>query len=77
MAIDRSGQRRPEMAAAELDAYLREFRAGGYPVARVVHVACARCGGSVFGGCTADGVLGVYADWKIDYSPSGYLRARV
>jgi hypothetical protein len=27
--------------------------------------------------CTADGVLGVYADWKIDYSPSGHLMARV
>ncbi|TYB90925.1 hypothetical protein FXF53_30745 [Micromonospora sp. WP24] len=27
--------------------------------------------------CTADGVFGVYADWKIDYSPSGQLMARV
>ena len=145
MAIGRSGQRRPETAAAELDAYLREFQAGGYPVTQVVHVACARCGGSEFGvrvdddagyadrtcqlcgdrcvmldapdvaedadpgdaacpcggerfdvgvgfalradgevrwvsvalRCTADGVLGVYADWKIDYSPSGHLLARV
>ncbi|MFC3499986.1 hypothetical protein ACFOOK_03240 [Micromonospora krabiensis] len=145
MAIDGSGQRRPKTAAAELDAYVREFRAGGYPVPRVVHAACARCGGSEFrvrvddeagyadrtchpcgdrwvmldgldvaedadpgdaaclcGGerfdvavgftlcedgevrwgsvglrCTADGVLGVYADWKIDYSPSGHLMARV
>ncbi|MFC7550518.1 hypothetical protein [Plantactinospora sp. GCM10030261] len=145
MAIGRSGQRRLETAAAELDAYLREFRAGGYPVARVVHAACARCGRSEFGvrvdddagyaertchgcgdrrvlldaldvaedadpgdaacpcggerfdvavgfalredgevrwvsvalRCTADGALGVYADWKIDYSPSGHLMARV
>jgi hypothetical protein len=145
MAIGRSGQRLPETAAAELDAYLREFQASGYPVARVVHAACARCGGSEFGmrvddeagyadrtchlcgdrfvmldapdvaedadpgdaaclcggerfdvavgfalredgevrwvsvglRCTADGVLGVYVDWKIDYSPSGHLMGRV
>ena len=144
MVIGGSGQR-PEMTAAELDAYLREFQAGGYPVARVVHARCGRCGGSAFGvridddagyadrtchlcgdrsvmldaadvaedadpgdaaclcggerfdvavgfalredgevrwvsvalRCTADGALGVYADWKIDYSPSGYLMVRV
>ncbi|MFR9780329.1 hypothetical protein ACL02O_30285 [Micromonospora sp. MS34] len=23
--------------------------------------------------CTRDGVLGVYADWKIDYSPTDHL----
>jgi hypothetical protein len=145
MAIDGSGRWRPGTAAAELDAYLRESQAGGYPVARVVHAACARSGGSEFGvrvdddagyaertchlcgerwvmldaadvaedadpgdaacpcggerfdvavgfalcedgevrwvsvglRCTAGGVLGVYADWKIDYSPSGHLMVRV
>ncbi|WP_346535488.1 hypothetical protein [Micromonospora sp. DPT] len=145
MVIDGAGQRRPATAAAELDAYLREFEAGGYPLAWVVHAACAGCGGSEFGvrvdddagyadrtcqtcgerwvmldsadlaenadpgdaacpcggerfdaavgfavredgevrwvsvglRCRVDGVLGVYADWKIDYSPSGHLLARV
>ncbi|MGS2617118.1 hypothetical protein ACVCAH_21725 [Micromonospora sp. LZ34] len=145
MAIDGPGRWRAGTASAELDTYLRQFAAGGYPVARVVHAACVRCGGSDFGvrvdddpgyaertchacgdrsllldaadvaedadpgdaacpcggerfdvavgfalredgevrwvsvglRCTADGVLGVYADWKIDYSPSGHLLARV
>ncbi|MEH1169682.1 hypothetical protein V6V47_30320 [Micromonospora sp. CPCC 205539] len=145
MVTGRSGQRRSETAAVELDAYLREFRAGGYSLARVVQVACVRCGGSEFGvrvdddvgyvertchfcgdrwvmvdaadvaedadpgdaaclcggerfdvavgfalredgevrwvsvalRCLADGVLGVYADWEIDYSPSGHLMARI
>lgn len=27
--------------------------------------------------CTRDGVLGCYADWKIDYTPSGHLYASV
>ncbi len=27
--------------------------------------------------CTDDGVLGVYTDWKIDYTPSSHLYERV
>ncbi|MEV4273536.1 MULTISPECIES: hypothetical protein [Micromonospora] len=49
MTIDRSGQRRPETASSDLDAYLSEFRAGRNSIARVFHAACARCGGSEFG----------------------------
>ncbi len=145
MAIDSSGQWWRGTEAADLDAYLREFSAGGYPVGSVVHASCAHCGSDRFtlmvddeagcagrrcaschdlhwmldsaeyleeaeleeaqcpcGGelfelavgfalrdtgevrwvyvalrCVADGVLGVYADWKIDYSPTDHLPAAV
>jgi len=39
---------RPGTQATDLDRYLAEFRAGGYPVDRVVHATCAGCGGSTF-----------------------------
>ena len=145
MAIDSSGEWWRGTQAADLDLYLAEFRAGGYPVARVVHASCGGCGGSTFrvlvddeegyverrctscaarfamldsadvqdeadpGGaacpcgnetfevavgfavrddgdvrwtsiglrCVGDGILGVYADWKIDYSPTAHLYDRV
>ena len=145
MVIDRSGTWWTGDSAADLDDYLREFTADGYPVERVVHARCERCQGTVFlvgldeeegaaercctgcdtvvalldsadhladadvedaacpcGGeefnvavgfafhddgdvrwvylglrCAADGVLGCYADWKIDYSPSADLVNRV
>jgi hypothetical protein len=32
----------------ELDTYLRDFRAGGYPVAHVREVVCAACSGRTF-----------------------------
>ncbi len=32
----------------ELDAYLRQYRAGGYPVSRVERSVCAACGGTEF-----------------------------
>lgn len=130
---------------ADLETYVREFRAGGYPVGQVKEVVCRQCGGASFavgvddedgcavaaclacrveapvadsadhlddadigecacpcGGetfavvvgfamtdddevrwisvglrCLTDGTLGVYADWKIDYEPSGHLLAGV
>jgi hypothetical protein len=145
VAIDSSGERWRGTEAADLDLYLAEFRAGGYPVARVVHSSCAGCGGSTFrvliddeagyverectscaarfamldsadlydeadpgeaacpGGdetfevatgfavrddgdvcwtsiglrCVGDGILGVCADWKIDYSPTAHLYDQV
>ncbi|MBB5873383.1 hypothetical protein F4553_006817 [Allocatelliglobosispora scoriae] len=132
--------------ATGLDEFLRDYQAGGYPVAEVVHAACADCGGTVFavllddeagfverwctsceadgvamldsaeyaeeaepgeatcpcGGeyfevavgfsrnadgdirwvsvglrCVADGLAGVYIDWKIDYLPAEHLLTTV
>ncbi|MFI6231031.1 hypothetical protein ACIBCR_27410 [Micromonospora echinospora] len=124
-----------------LATYVREYRAGGYPVHHVVDVVCRHCDGRTFrvavddeegcalvlclgceadtaladsddhlddaelaecacpcgaetfavavgyaltgGGevrwvsvglrCLADGTLGVYTDWKIDYAPTAHL----
>ena len=145
MVIDTGGPWWRGTEAADLDEYLREFSADGYPVGSVVHASCAHCGSDRFalladdeagcggrrcascgdlhwmldsaeyleeaeleeaqcpcGGelfepavgfalrdtgevrwvyvalrCVADGVLGVYADWKIDYSPTDHLPAAV
>ena len=128
-------------ARDDLDRYVRDFAAGGYPVAQVVHATCGcgadagfsvvldddegaavrrclscgdslavldsadhldgadlgdaacPCGAEAFDvavgfsllddgevrwvslglRCRADGRLGVYADWKIDYTPSQQL----
>jgi hypothetical protein len=145
MAIDRSGEWARGDQAADLDEFLTEFSAVGYPVSRVEHARCGQCGHSVFavllddeqgavqricaacaadvlmldsadtiadadlgqavcpcGGerfeiavgfalkpddavewlyvalrCTADGTLGVYVDWGIDYAPSSQLLTQV
>ena len=49
MAIDSSGEWSRGTEAADLEAYLVDFRAGGYPVQRVIHACCTGCGGSAFG----------------------------
>jgi hypothetical protein len=145
VVIDSSGEWWRGTEAADLDVYLADFRAGGYPVARVVHATCTGCGGSTFRvlvddeegyterrctscaarflmldsadmhdeadpeqaacpcgsetfevavgfavrddsdvrwasialPCVSDGILGVYADWKIDYSPTAHLYDQV
>ena len=130
--------------ASDLDAYLRSFAAGGYPVDRVQHATCVSCAESTAGftvalddeagaavrrcvrcqdefvmldsrdalddaqlgdatcpcghaefdvavgfsmradelevrwvsvglRCRRDGLIGVYTDWKVDYSPSKQL----
>ena len=145
MTIDASGEYWKGTEAADLKAFLEDYEAGGYPVARVVPAACtcgagrfeialsddgdavrrrcARCGeeklmldsaehwdaddepdecacpceGEVFEAavgfacrddgsirwvsvglrCVECGILGVYADWKIDYEPSAQLLTAV
>lgn len=145
MTIDTSGEHWKGTEAADLEPFLRDYEAGGYPVTRVVQArcgcgatrfevslsddgdavsrACARCGeevrmldsaehwdedgehdecacpceGEVFEAavgfalredgsvkwvsvglrCVECGILGTYADWKIDYEPSAGLLDRV
>jgi hypothetical protein len=145
MTIDASGEWWVGTEAADLEPFLKDYEAGGYPVSKVVPVACAcgsshfevaladdedavrracvRCGaealmldsaehwddeeehdecacpceGEVFEAavgfahrkdgsikwvsvglrCVECGILGVYADWKIDYEPSAHLYAAV
>jgi hypothetical protein len=48
MPIDRSGALWRGSEAADLDAYLASFQAGGYPVGRTAHSRCATCGGTTF-----------------------------
>jgi hypothetical protein len=142
MTITRRGAVWRGTDAADLDAYLAEFQAGGYPVSVTVHPGCGSCGKttgffvlldddegaavrvcadcedevemldsadqlascelgeatcpcgadqfdvavgysllddgevrwvSIGLRCRADGRLGVYTDWKIDYVPSRHL----
>lgn len=47
MTVDRSGRWWVGTEAGDLDEYLADFSASGYPVGRVVHARCA-CGGSQF-----------------------------
>lgn len=137
-------QQGPAFPAEDLDSYIRDFEAGGFPVDEVVDVTCAQCRGAAFrlmvdeaagavrtcsycgeehfvvdsadhwaqadpaecacpcGGeefslavgfaraengevrwvsvgarCLRDGSLGVYADWKIDYTPTAHLPTTV
>ncbi|WP_199517042.1 hypothetical protein [Nucisporomicrobium flavum] len=141
MAISRSARFWHGQNDEDLATYLRDFRAGGYPVEHVRRLACALCGNATFlalvddeqgaaaadclecgartlvadsaehiddaelegcacpcGGetftasvgyamtqddevrwislglrCLSDGTLGVYTDWKIDYTPTEHL----
>lgn len=141
VAIDTSGAHWRGENLGDLAEYLRDFKAGGYPVEDVAESVCAGCGGRGFrvaaddeagcaqrlcagcgetayladsaeyadeadlefcecpcGGetfavalgfarrtdreirwvsvglrCLTDGTLGVYTDWKIDYSPTQHL----
>lgn len=145
MAIDKSGKWWTGDGAGDIDAYLREYTADGYPASDIVHAVCGECGSTEFDirlddeegaaertcskcradfamldsadyledaeledaacpcgnesfnvavgfarrddgdvrwvylglRCTKDGVLGCYADWKIDYSPSSHLLEQV
>ena len=141
MAIKKTGPFRHGDDLDDLTAYLRQYRAGGYPVQHVKEVTCHRCrhgsfrvlvddedgcalticlgcraespvadssdhledadlgecacpcGGETFAvavgfattaddevrwisiglRCLTDGTLGVYSDWKIDYTPTAHL----
>ena len=141
MTIDKSGKLWRGEDFADLADYIRQFRAEGYPVSKVVESVCDHCSGRAFrvlvddtegcaqrvcvgcgaaafiadsaeywedadpeececpcGGdafaaavgfalgddgdvrwisiglrCQADNTLGVYADWKVNYGPSGHL----
>lgn len=143
MSIDRSGTWWRGSDAGDIDEYLRECTADGYPAGKIRRSACASCGATVFGlrgdpdegsarrtcrgcglkafiadseetwadseprtcrcpcggrdfevavafslrddgdvrwvtvgsRCTACGILGSFADWGIDYGPSGHLLA--
>ena len=144
MVIDKSKTWWTSDSASDIETYLREFTADGYPAADAIQAVCAGCGcrefnlrlddeegvaertcseyGTVFvmldsadyledaeledaacpcGNetfnvavgfsrddgevrwiylglrCTKDGILGCYADWKIDYSPSIQLLGEV
>lgn len=48
MAIDTSGQFWRGEDTNDLAEYLREFQAGGYPVARVNELACTQCASKTF-----------------------------
>ncbi|WP_433076932.1 hypothetical protein ACQP1P_33210 [Dactylosporangium sp. CA-052675] len=48
MVIDSSGKWWRGTEASDIEGYLVEYGAGGYPVERVVHAGCAACGGSTF-----------------------------
>jgi hypothetical protein len=46
--LDRSGKLWRGEDHEDLAEYVREFQAGGFPVAQVVESVCARCGGRTF-----------------------------
>ena len=144
MTIDRSKKWWTGDSASDIETYLHEFTADGYPASDLVHAVCGECAGAVFNvrfdddegvaertcthcgsvvamldsadhldpaelgdaacpcgnesfnvaigfarqgddvrwvyvglRCTRDGVLGSYADWTIDYLPSGPLLNQV
>lgn len=60
MAIDRTGPHPTGTNASDLDDFLREAMADGYPIGPVVHAECTACAATVFS-LVFDGVEG-YAE---------------
>jgi hypothetical protein len=49
MAIDRSGTWWIDENAADVEEYLRQYTADGYPADEFRQCACGKCGGRLFG----------------------------
>jgi hypothetical protein len=82
VVIDSSGDWWRGTESGDIDEYLAYYRGGGNETFEMAVGFAALADGdvrwvSIGLRCVGDGILGVYTDWKIDYSPTAHLFDRV